>query len=91
MAKPTQLDGSETITLDFPITDGQGNTLTTLTIRRPKVKDFRQMRGATETEQSLNLLATLTGLVPEDLDLLDAVDFLKATKIVERMQKGKSA
>ncbi|ATF75286.1 MULTISPECIES: phage tail assembly protein [Pasteurellaceae] len=82
---------SETIlTLNYPIQDGQGNTLTELTIRRPKVKDLRKMKGATEVEQSINILAMVTGLVPEDIDELDMSDFQRAAKVIEDMQAGKS-
>ena len=82
---------SETIlTLNYPIQDGQGKTLTELTIRRPKVKDLRKMQGATEVEQSINILAIVTGLVPEDIDELDMSDFQRAAKVIEDMQAGKS-
>ena len=41
---------SETILkLEFPFPDGQGNTITELKIRRPKVRDIRTMTGKTET------------------------------------------
>ena len=81
---------SETIlTLDFPIQDGQGNTLTELKSRRPKVRDIRKMTGKTEAEQSVSLLAIVTNLVPEDIDEMDMADFQRAAKIIEQMQKGK--
>lgn len=81
---------SETIlALDFPIQDGQGNTLTELKIRRPKVRDIRKMTGKTDAEQSISLLSIVTGLVPEDLDELDIADFKRAAEVVEKMQKGK--
>lgn len=81
---------SETIlTLNYPIQDGQGNTLTELKIRRPKVRDMRKMQGKTEAEQSVSLLSMVTGLVPEDIDELDISDFQAAAKIIEAMQKGK--
>ena len=82
---------SETIlTLNYPIQDGQGNTLTELKIRRPKVRDLRKMTGKTEAEQSINILAMVTGLVPEDIDELDMSDFQRAAKVIEDMQAGKS-
>ena len=57
---------SETILkLEFPFPDGQGNTITELKIRRPKVRDIRKMTGKTETEMAVSLLAIVTGLVPE--------------------------
>ncbi|MGX2951454.1 phage tail assembly protein [Ursidibacter sp. B-7004-1] len=77
--------------LEHPITDGQGNPITELTIRRPKVKDMRKMRGSNDFEQTISLIAIVTGLVPEDLDELDIVDVKRASGIVEKMQKGKSA
>lgn len=81
---------SETILpLNYPIQDGQGNTLTELTIRRPKVRDIRKMTGKTEAEQSVSLLAIVTNLVPEDIDELDMADFQRAAQIIEKMQKGK--
>lgn len=81
---------SETILkLAFPFQDGQGNTITELKIRRPKVRDIRKMTGKTETEMAVSLLAIVTGLVLEDIDELDIADFQAASKIVEKMQKGK--
>lgn len=80
-----------TVKLDYPIKDGQGNEIKELKIRRAKAKDIRKMRGSTEAEQSISLLAMLTGLVPEDIDELDVADFTKAAKVVEKMQAGKSA
>ncbi len=80
-----------TVKLDYPIKDGQGNEIAELKIRRAKAKDIRKMRGETDIEQTLSLLAILTGLVPEDLDELDVADMQKASAIIEKMQKGKSA
>lgn len=81
---------SETILkLAFPIHDGQGNTITELKIRRPKVRDIGKMRGRTETEMAISLLAIVTDLVPEDIDELDIADFQATSKIIEKMQKGK--
>ena len=48
------------------------------------------MKGATEVEQSINILAMVTGLVPEDIDELDMSDFQRAAKVIEDMQAGKS-
>lgn len=81
---------SETIVkLAYPIPDGQGNTITELKIRRPKVRDIRKMKGDNETDMAASLLAIITGLVPEDIDELDIADFQAASKVVEKMQKGK--
>ncbi|HDR1425011.1 phage tail assembly protein [Pasteurella multocida] len=80
-----------TVKLDYPIKDGQGNEIAELKIRRAKAKDVRKMRGETDIDQTLSLLAILTGLVPEDLDELDVADMKKATAVIEKMQSGKSA
>ncbi|OOF88061.1 phage tail protein [Rodentibacter ratti] len=77
------------VALDFPITNGEGKQITELNIRRPKVKDIRKMTGNTDVEQSISLLAIVTGLVPEDLEALDIADFKRAAEVVEKMQKGK--
>lgn len=71
-----QLGSHATITLKFPIKNGLGETVSELKMRRAKVGDLRavgQMKN--EVEQELALFARLTGLVPEDLDLLDAADY----------------
>ncbi|MDH2927355.1 phage tail assembly protein [Lonepinella koalarum] len=78
------------IKLDYPIINGQGEEVTELHIRRAKAKDIRKMTGKTEAEQSISLLAQLTGLVPEDIDELDIADFTKAATEVQKMT-GKSA
>lgn len=79
------------LTLQYPIKDGNGNEITELNIRRAKARDVRKMKGENDLEQSINLLSTLTGLVPEDIDELDIADLQAAAKIVEGMIKGKSA
>lgn len=71
-----QLGSHATITLKFPIKNGLGETVSELKMRRAKVGDLRavgQMKN--EVEQELALFARLTGLVPEDLDLLDTADY----------------
>lgn len=71
-----QLNTHTTIVLKFPIKNGLGETVSTLKMRRAKVGDLRavgQLRN--DMEQELALFARLTGLVPEDLDLLDAADY----------------
>ncbi|MBF0752239.1 MULTISPECIES: phage tail assembly protein [unclassified Pasteurella] len=77
------------VALEFPIQDGEGKTITELTIRRPKVKDIRKMQGSTDIEQSISLISIATGLVPEDVDELDIADFKRVSEVVEKMQKGK--
>ncbi|AEC17645.1 phage tail assembly protein [Gallibacterium anatis] len=82
---------AEIVKLDYPIRDGEGKEITELHIRRAKAKDIRKLRSTTDVEQSIELLAALTGLVPEDIDELDVADFTKASAVIEKMLKGKSA
>lgn len=71
-----------TVTLKYPVKLASGETLTQITVRRPKVGDLRAvMHIGNEAEQGLMLVSRVTGLVPEDLDELDLKDLeaLQAT------------
>ena len=71
-----QLGSYATIALKFPIKNGLGETMSELKMRRAKVGDLRAVGSIkSEMEQELALFARLTGLVPEDLDLLDTADY----------------
>ena len=64
-----------TVELKYPVRLPTGETLDKLTLRRVKVGDLRVVsRIENEAEQGLAILARITGLVPEDLDLLDLED-----------------
>ncbi|MDG2958878.1 MULTISPECIES: phage tail assembly protein [Pasteurellaceae] len=81
-----------TIQLDYPIKDGEGNTVTELKMRRAKAKDMRRMsEKKTEAEQEIFMFAQLVGLVPEDIDELDIADYGKLQKAFTEMVQGKSA
>ena len=63
------------VKLKYPARLPTGETLDKLTLRRVKVGDLRAVsRIENEAEQGLAILARITGLVPEDLDLLDLED-----------------
>jgi len=64
------------ITLKHPLTVG-GKTVDKLTMRRATVKDLRLAGrfGSDDEAKEIALLATLTGLVPEDLDGMDLADY----------------
>ncbi|MDO4894368.1 phage tail assembly protein [Moraxella sp.] len=71
-----QLNTHTMIVLKFPIQNGLGETVSELKMRRAKVGDLRAVgQLKNEMEQELALFARLTGLVPEDLDLLDTADY----------------
>lgn len=67
---------SATITLEYPVTH-QGTEYTSLTMRRPKVRDEKaSRRGSTEpVEQELRLFANLCEVAPEVVDELDLGDY----------------
>ena len=69
----------EPITLDYPITKPDGTKVDSVTLRRATVRDLRRMKdfGSDPADQELGLIARLAGLVPEDLDLIDAADYAK--------------
>jgi hypothetical protein len=68
-------------TLDYPIKTGAGQTISELTLRRPKVSDMKKaQRGSTDpASQELALIASLTEekLTPEDMEELDLADYAK--------------
>jgi len=64
------------IALKHPFTAG-GKKVEGLTMRRPTVKDLRTMGrfGTTDEEKEIGLIASLAGLVPEDMDAMDMADY----------------
>ncbi|MDK4536451.1 phage tail assembly protein [Kingella kingae] len=70
-----ELNGEITVTLKYLMRLATGQTLNKVTVRRPRVGDLRAvMHIGNEAEQGLALVSRVTGLVPEDLDMLDLKD-----------------
>ncbi|MDK4630268.1 phage tail assembly protein, partial [Kingella kingae] len=70
-----ELNGEITVMLKYPMRLATGQTLNKVTVRRPRVGDLRAvMHIGNEAEQGLALVSRVTGLVPEDLDMLDLKD-----------------
>lgn len=69
------------IPLDFPV-ELDGEKITSLTMRRPKMADriWTDKQGGTETEKAAKLMARLCDTVPEVIALLDDVDSDKVDK-----------
>ncbi|CBJ43017.1 phage tail assembly protein [Ralstonia solanacearum] len=66
------------ITLKYPFTTAAGQEIRSTTIRRLKVKDLKtigEQSGGNEVLLELNGVARMCGLVPEDLDEMDAADY----------------
>ena len=66
------------LTLQYPFTTAAGQKVSAVTIRRLKVKDLKaigEQSGGNEVLLELNGVARMCGLVPEDLDEMDAADY----------------
>jgi hypothetical protein len=65
--------GGETITLKYPAENG----LTTLTIRRPKVRDMlaSDKKAGSDAEKEITLFANLCEVTPSDIELMDMADY----------------
>ncbi|MFB6349512.1 phage tail assembly protein [Moraxella marmotae] len=84
---------SITIKLQFPITDGNGNEVGEVILRRPKVKDLRQVANQSKDNQpsvelEVQMISRLTGLLPEDVDALDMADYTKIQEQAQAMMSG---
>lgn len=69
------LTGETVVELRYPVRLATGQMLDKVAVRRPRVGDLRAVMHITgEAEQGLMLVSRVTGLVPEDLDMLDLKD-----------------
>lgn len=74
-------------TLQFPFTSAAGERIDALTLRRLKVKDMRTARRTSDKPEEWDepLMATMTGLVPEDLAEMDLLDYQALQKRFQSM------
>ena len=89
-----ELNGETIVTLKYPVKLATGQTLNKVTVRRPRVGDLRAvMHISNEAEQGLMLVSRVTGLVPEDLDMLDLKDLerIQATFRAQSEQQPENA
>lgn len=81
MTEDTQPTPAETteIILAHPYSTAAGVRIEKLTMRRPKVKDQRAVRRqfSADADVEVALLARLCGIVQEDLDDMDEMDYTK--------------
>lgn len=81
---------SVTVKLFYPVKLATGQTLTQVTMRRPRVGDIRAVsQFDTDAEQELAMFARLTGLVPEDFDMLDIADYKQLQDSFRKMQEAR--
>ena len=78
-----------TITLEHPVTV-DGSQITTLTMRRPRVRDERDARrgGGTPVDQELRLFGNLCEVTPATIEELDMADYLRMQKVYESFLSG---
>ncbi|KAA5603245.1 phage tail assembly protein [Roseospira marina] len=81
MSEPTT--EPTTLALTVPITV-DGRTLSTVTLRRPKVGDLRRMdrAGSGDLDKTLWLIGSLADLTPAEVDELDARDLATIGEVV---------
>lgn len=65
------------VDLKYPITKPDGSKVASVTLRRATVGDLKaaQRQADKQEDQELALIARLTGLVPEDVELIDLADY----------------
>lgn len=65
------------VDLKYPVTKPDGSKVTSVTLRRATVGDLKaaQRQADKPEDQELALIARLTGLVPEDVELIDLADY----------------
>ena len=81
-----------TVVLGVPVTVG-GETITELSIRRPKVRDLRALEEATQVkpsqlDQGAALLSLLAGLPEAAVEEMDATDFARASEVIAGFFEG---
>lgn len=74
------------VKLRRPVTVGE-QTISEVTVRRPKVKDLRAMEkarepGGTEMDQGVAMAAALCDISVEFIDEMDAVDFASISEVI---------
>nr|DAK17267.1 MAG TPA: tail assembly chaperone protein [Caudoviricetes sp.] len=90
-AKKLQEDlGVNTVVkLKYPVKLATGQMLDQVTVRRLCVGDLRAVSHLTnESEQELALFARMTGMIPEDLDCLDLVDWKQLQETFRRFTES---
>ena len=81
-----------TVVLGIPVSV-DGNTITEITIRRPKVRDLRALEEATQVkssqlDQGAALLSLLAGIPEAAVEEMDATDFARASEVIAGFFEG---
>jgi len=86
------MTGCTTVVLSVPVTV-EGETITELSIRRPKVRDLRTLEEATQVkpsqlDQGAALLSLLAGIPEAAVEEMDATDFARASEVIAGFFEG---
>lgn len=81
-------DRSVTLTLEVPIEWGSDTTVTELRFRRGKASDMQKAKGKDKVDESIAIIARLTGQTPKLIGELDFADFMIANEIVKFFTKS---
>lgn len=85
--------GAKTITLSEPIKIG-GESVTSLTLRRPFARDLRQVFTKDATERfsmqvlMMNMAAKLASISDDEMDAIPLSDAVKIIELVDSFQQG---
>lgn len=77
------------IKLKYPFTTDAGQRVEQITLSRPKAKHLRAIKSKNDIDQALELIAILSGMVLEDIENLDLVDFNTIAKKLGELGVGK--
>ncbi len=88
---PKQADNSsdtstiKVLALNYPFMNGEGDTVSEITMRRAKIKELRKMEqlNKSDADKEMWIMSQLTGLVPEDLGEMDAWDYRQLQLMLE--------
>ena len=81
-----------TVVLSVPVTV-DGNSITEIAIKRPKVRDLRALEEATQgrssqLDQGVALLSLLAGIPESAIEEMDATDFARASEVIAGFFEG---
>ncbi|MEX3555335.1 MAG: phage tail assembly protein [Burkholderia gladioli] len=79
----------DSITLMYPYTLADGRQLTSVTLRRPTVRDLKlaQRAGDASADHEIAMIASLAAekLTPDDLEAMDLADYAEIQVMFRRM------
>jgi len=85
----TAVGALEKFDLDFPVDLADGRRLTTIHLRRPRVRELKQAQRQTTdpSEQQFVLMSLMSQekLTPEDFEDIDLGDFMKMNRFFRRL------